>query len=171
MLLYMSTYAIEHLHMPQSTAFAATMVTGVIMTVGAPVMGSMADRFGRMRIMLLSTVLMLTTIYFSFVWVIAKPTLWVLMIIMIWVGLLKVIYYGSLGAVLSSIFPAETRVRGMGISYSLGAMIFGGFSPFAVTWLISKTGDPATPSFYLMACASISMVCTAVYHFRLKKYL
>nr|WP_198984488.1 MFS transporter [Herbaspirillum sp. ASV7] len=171
MLLYMPTFAIKQLHLPQSTAFAAAAVTGAILMVGAPFMGMLADRYGRTRIMVVSTVLTLATIYYSFVWVIASPSVWVMMAIMIWAGILKAVYFGSLGVVLSSIFPPATRVRGMGISYSLGATVFGGFTPFMVTWLVGKTGNPVSPSFYLMACAAISLVCVAIYHFRLKKYL
>jgi MHS family proline/betaine transporter-like MFS transporter len=171
MLLYMPTYAIKQLHLPQSTAFAAAAVTGAILMIGAPFMGMLADRVGRARIMVVSTVLTLATIYGSFVWVIAMPTVWVMMAIMIWAGILKAVYFGSLGVVLSSIFPPATRVRGMGISYSLGATIFGGFTPFMVTWLVGKTGNPVSPSYYLMVCAAISLVCVGIYRFRLKKYL
>ena len=171
MLLYMPTFAIKQLHLPQSTAFAAAAVTGAILMVGAPFMGMLADRYGRTRIMVISTVLTLATIYYSFVWVIASPSVWVMMAIMIWAGILKAVYFGSLGVVLSSIFPPSTRVRGMGVSYSLGATVFGGFTPFMVTWLVGKTGNPVSPSYYLMACAAISLVCVTIYHFRLKKYL
>jgi len=171
MLLYMPTFAIKQLHLPQSTAFAAAAVTGAILMVGAPFMGLLADRYGRTRIMVVSTVLTLATIYASFVWVVAMPTVWVMMAIMIWAGILKAVYFGSLGVVLSSIFPPATRVRGMGMSYSLGATVFGGFTPFMVTWLVGKTGNPVSPSFYLMVCAAISLVCVCIYHLRLKKYL
>ena len=171
MLLYMPTFAIKQLHLPQSTAFAAAAVTGAILMVGAPFMGLLADRYGRTRIMVVSTVLTLATIYGSFVWVISQPSVWVMMAIMIWAGILKAVYFGSLGVVLSSIFPPSTRVRGMGISYSLGATVFGGFTPFMVTWLVGKTGNPVSPSYYLMVCATISLVCVSIYHLRLKKYL
>jgi MFS transporter, MHS family, proline/betaine transporter len=171
MLLYMPTYAIKQLHLPQSTAFAATAVTGAILMFGAPFMGMVADRFGRTRVMVLSTVLTLCTIYHSFIWVSSTPTLWVMMAIMVWAGILKAVYFGSLGVVLSSVFPAATRVRGMGLSYSLGATIFGGFTPFVVTWLVARTGNPVAPSFYLMACAALSLISIAVYHFKLKKFL
>jgi len=171
MLLYMPTYAIKQLHLLQSTAFAATAVTGAILMFGAPFMGMVADRVGRTKVMVLSTVLTLCTIYHSFVWVTHAPSLWVMMAIMVWAGILKAVYFGSLGIVLSSIFPPATRVRGIGLSYSLGATIFGGFTPFMVTWLVATTGDPVTPSFYLMGCAALSLISIAVYHLRLKKYM
>lgn len=171
MLLYMPTFAIKQLHLPQSTAFAATALTGAILMFGAPFMGMLADRVGRVRIMVVSTVATMLTIHFCFSWVIGSPTVWVMMAIMVWAGILKAVYFGSLGVVLSSIFPPASRVRGMGISYSVGAMVFGGFTPFMVTWLVAKTGNPVAPSYYLMGCAALALVCLAVYHFRLKKYL
>jgi MHS family proline/betaine transporter-like MFS transporter len=36
--------------------------------------------------------------------------------------------------------------------------IFGGFAPFVATWLIAQTGDPLSPSFYLMATALLSVI-------------
>jgi MHS family proline/betaine transporter-like MFS transporter len=36
--------------------------------------------------------------------------------------------------------------------------IFGGFAPFVATWLIAQTGDPLSPSYYLMATALLSIV-------------
>ena len=37
-------------------------------------------------------------------------------------------------------------------------MIFGGFAPFLATWLIAQTGDPLSPSYYLMATALLSII-------------
>ena len=36
--------------------------------------------------------------------------------------------------------------------------IFGGFAPFVATWLIAETGDPLSPSYYLMATAALSVI-------------
>jgi MHS family proline/betaine transporter-like MFS transporter len=36
--------------------------------------------------------------------------------------------------------------------------IFGGFAPFIATWLIARTGDPLSPSYYLMFTALLSLV-------------
>jgi len=34
--------------------------------------------------------------------------------------------------------------------------IFGGFAPLIATWLIAQTGDPLSPSYYLVATAFLS---------------
>ena len=36
--------------------------------------------------------------------------------------------------------------------------MFGGFAPFVATWLIAQTGDPLSPSLYLMAIALLSIM-------------
>jgi MHS family proline/betaine transporter-like MFS transporter len=59
---------------------------------------------------------------------------------------------------MSEQFPVETRAVGVAFSYSLSVTIFGGFAPFFATWLIDKTADPLSPSYYLMATAVLSIV-------------
>ena len=74
----------------------------------------------------------------------------VLMSIMFLAGLLKaLIYFGPLATVLSSLFPTSIRSTGLGFSYNIGVMVFGGFTPWLVTAMIGWTGDPLSPSFYL----------------------
>ena len=42
------------------------------------------------------------------------------------------------------------RRTGLGIAYNMTVMLFGGFAPFFVTWLIQITGLPVAPAFYVM---------------------
>ena len=39
-------------------------------------------------------------------------------------------------------------------------MVFAGFAPFYVTWLIEATGSPIAPVFYVLFGAAISLVAT-----------
>jgi len=168
MILYMPTYAVKQLHLPASTGFAATVVTGLILTVMTPVMGHLADHYGRGRIMTVSAVATLVTIYPCFAWLLSAPSFGVLMAIMILAGVVKAIYFGPLAAVLSSLFPVHVRSTGLGFSYNIGVMVFGGFTPWLVTMVIGATGNPASPSFYLMGCAVLSLVCLQIYERKIK---
>jgi len=47
-------------------------------------------------------------------------------------------------------------------SFSVSVTIFGGFAPFVATWLIAETGDPLSPSYYLMATALLSIIALMV---------
>ncbi|MFT0174392.1 MFS transporter [Paraburkholderia mimosarum] len=164
MILYMPTYAVKQLHLPASTGFAATVLTGTVLMVLTPYMGHLADKYGRSRMMTLAALLTLVTIYPCFRWLLAAPTFSVLMSIMLLAGVLKAIYFGPLAAVLSSLFPASLRSTGLGLSYNVGVMVFGGFTPWLVTAMIGWTHDPVSPSFYLMGCAVLSLACIGIYH-------
>ncbi|SAK89223.1 major facilitator transporter [Caballeronia pedi] len=171
MILYMPTYAVKQLHLPASTGFAATVVTGTILMLFTPLMGHLADRYGRSRMMVLSAIITLLTIYPCFAWLLASPSLSVLLTIMTLAGALKAIYFGPLAAVLSSLFPTHMRSTGLGFSYNIGVMVFGGFTPWLVTAMIGATHDPLSPAFYLMACAMLSLVCIAIYHYKIDKHI
>ena len=54
MILYRPTYAVQQLHLPASTGFAATVVTGTILMVVTPLMGHFADQYGRGRMVVVS---------------------------------------------------------------------------------------------------------------------
>ncbi|MGA8229117.1 MAG: MFS transporter, partial [Xanthobacteraceae bacterium] len=59
------------------------------------------------------------------------------------------------------LFPIRTRTTGLSISYSFGVMIFGGFAPFILQWLIELTGSKLAPSFNVMLAAGISLIALA----------
>jgi hypothetical protein len=40
-------------------------------------------------------------------------------------------------------------------------MLFGGFGPFFVTWLIKTTGSPLAPTYYVMAGLTLSIIAVA----------
>ena len=53
-------------------------------------------------------------------------------------------------AVLSEAFPTRVRYTALSVSYGLSVAIFGGFAPFIGTALISVTGSPIAPAYYVM---------------------
>ena len=51
----------------------------------------------------------------------------------------------------------ETRAIGVSLGFSTAVTIFGGFAPFVATWLIAQTGNPLSPSYYLIFTALLSL--------------
>jgi len=47
------------------------------------------------------------------------------------------------------------------LSFAIAVTIFGGFTPFVSTWLISVTGNSLSPSFYIMFTAALSIIALA----------
>ena len=62
-----------------------------------------------------------------------------------------------LPSLLGEQFPVATRAIGVSLGFSTAVTIFGGFAPFIATWLIARgTGDPLSPSYYLVVTAAMS---------------
>src|ERR1700731_1358530 len=172
LLLYIPTYGVKTLHLPAYTGFAATLVGGIILGIFSVVAGYWSDKTRpRTRIMLITAWLFLLTAYPCFWLMDAYPSLATAMFAVGFLNLIKAGYSGVLPSVLSEQFPVETRAVGMALAFSISVTIFGGFAPFFATWLIAKTGDPLSPSYYLMETALMSVVALMAIERRSKRHV
>jgi MHS family proline/betaine transporter-like MFS transporter len=159
LLLYVPTYGVKTLHLPAYTGFAATLLGGIILAVFSVVAGYWSDRIvPRARIMLVAAWLFLLAAYPCFWLMDAFPSLATAMFAVGFLNLVKAGYSGVLPSVLCEQFPVAVRAVGVSLSFSISVTVFGGFAPFVATWLIAETGDPLSPSYYLMATALLSII-------------
>jgi MHS family proline/betaine transporter-like MFS transporter len=167
-ILYMPTYAIKQLHLPQSLGFTATLLGGILLTFGAPFFGHLSDRVGRVRLMVVVSLLFAVSAYPAFVLLVANPSLAGIVAIVCWLSLLKAAYSGTLPSLMAELFPISTRSTGIALSYNISVPIFGGFAPFIAAWLVAETGSPLAPSFYLIATSVLSLIVLVIIHMRVK---
>jgi MFS family permease len=159
LLVYVPTYAVKNLHLPEYTGFAATLVGGILLATFSVLAGHWSDKTQpRVRIMLITGVLFALAAYPSFWLMVTWPSVATCVFAVGLLNLIKGGYSGILPSVLAEQFPVETRGVGIAFSYSISVTIFGGFAPFFATWLVKQTGDPLSPSYYLMATALMSIV-------------
>lgn len=104
----------------------------------------------------------LVLIYPAFAYLVAHPGFGALIAVQIVFAFLMTGYFAGLPALLSEVFPVQTRTTGMSLAYNVGVTIFGGFGPFIIAWLIRATGMKTAPSFYVMFAAVLSLAALAV---------
>jgi MHS family proline/betaine transporter-like MFS transporter len=167
-ILYIPTYAMQEMHLPQATGFTATFVGAIILGVVSPFAGHLSDKFGRSGILTGTAWLFFLTTYPVFYLMVAHPSLATAIFAAGWLSLVKAGYSGVLPSQLAELFP--TRIRGIGVSlsFAIAVTIFGGFTPFVATWLIAVTGNSLSPSFYIMFTAALSII--ALVFVRLRRY-
>ena len=167
-ILYMPTYGIRQLKLPQSLGFTATMIGGLLLTFGAPLFGHLSDRIGRVRVMVVVCLLFALSAYPAFMLLVANPSLAGIVAIVCWLNILKAAYSGTLPALMAELFPTATRSTGIAVAYNTSVPIFGGFAPFIATWLVTTTGSPLAPSFYLIAAALLSLLALVIIAMKVK---
>ncbi|MGE0258395.1 MAG: MFS transporter [Alphaproteobacteria bacterium] len=165
-LAYIPTYGVKTLHLPQSTTFVATLVGGIILAIGCPLAGHWSDKLPRSLLMVITCALFVLTPYPAFYLMATWPSLATCIIAVAWLQLLKAGYSGVLPSLMSDQFPVDTRAIGVALGYSISVTVFGGLAALIATWLIARTGDPLSPSYYLMFTAVLSLVALMAIQWR-----
>jgi len=165
-LAYIPTYGVKTLHLPASTGFTATLIGGLILAIGCPLFGHWSDKISRPLIMVVTCSLFVLTSYSAFWLMAAWPSLAACIIAVAWLQLLKAGYSGVLPSLLSEQFPVEVRAIGVSFGFSIAVSIFGGLAPLVATWLIAVTGDPLSPSYYLVFTALLSLIALIAIRWR-----
>ena len=158
MLLYMPTYAIHELHLPQYLSYAAAASAAGLQVLAVPLVGIWVDRMGQIRIMITAAALFFLTAYPAFALLAQQGSLSILIVVVCWMALLKSCYSGALPSFMAKIFPAATRVSGLSLSYNVAVTIFGGFAPLFAQSLVDLTGSKLAPSYYVMVTALLSLI-------------
>jgi MHS family proline/betaine transporter-like MFS transporter len=154
---YFPTFAQVHLKVSLSSSYISPVVVGTILMF-CPLIGALADRYQRRRVMAVGALGLLVIAYPAFSFLIASPSPQHLVMTQIVFAFFMLIYTAPASTVLAELFPTEIRATGISISYSLGVATFGGFTPMILTALINETGAPVSVAYYLMGTSVISLI-------------
>ena len=146
------------------------VVAGMLMVaisnfVWLPVGGALSDRFGRKPVLIAMTLLALATSYPALTLLANAPSFSMMLSVLLWFSFLYGLYNGAMIPALTEIMPAEVRVAGFSLAYSLATAVFGGFTPVMSTALIEYTGDKASPG-YWMSFAAVCALLATLYLYR-----
>ena len=123
---------------------------------GIPISAVLADKFGRKRILVLISVLILLFGFtFSFFMASGNTPL-ITTFVCIGMGLMG-LTYGPLGTFLSELFPTEVRYSGASLTFNLAGILGASFAPLIAIWLAKSYGI-AFVGYYLSVAALISFV-------------
>lgn len=155
---YVVTFSTVTLKLPLRETFMVQMAGAALMIVLMPVMGAWSDRVGRRPLVIGSLVGYLIVLYPLYAWLTTDPTIGKLLTVQIVICLFVAAFFGVISTVMAEMFPANVRSIGISMAYNVAVMVFGGFAQFIVTWLISATGSPMPPAYYVMFGVALGLV-------------
>ena len=148
-----------------SDSLLVTLLVAISNFIWLPVGGALSDRFGRKPVLIAMTLLALATSYPALTLLADAPSFSMMLSVLLWLSFLYGLYNGAMIPALTEIMPAEVRVAGFSLAYSLATAVFGGFTPVMSTALIEYTGDKASPG-YWMSFAAVCALLATLYLYR-----
>ena len=155
---YTPTFGKTVLKLSTQDALLVTLLVAVTNFIWNPVGGALSDRIGRKPVLLTIATLSLLTAYPALHWLVADPSFGKLLAVEMMFSFYFGVYSGTMLGALVEIVPAHVRTTCFSLAFALAAALFGTFTPFASTILIDKTGDKASPGFWLMFGASLGII-------------
>jgi MFS transporter, MHS family, citrate/tricarballylate:H+ symporter len=155
----------KELNLSARDSLLVTLMVAVTNFIWNPVGGAVSDRIGRRPVLLAIAGLSLVTAYPALLWLTAAPTFGKLLAVELMFSFYFGVYSGTMLGALVEVVPAHVRTTCFSLAFALAAALFGTFTPYAATKLISMTGNKASPGFWLM-CAAASGIIAAIVIYR-----
>jgi len=159
---YMTTYALDTLHLPATISFSLLILNGGLSMGFEALSGWLSDRFGRKPVMIIPGVLLVLAIFPCF-WVIdhvrTLPALYGAEAVM---AVLAAVSSVPVIVTITETLPAHIRSGAVATIYAFAISIFGGSTQFVIKLLLTRTGNPLAPAYYWTAAAIMGLVAMSL---------
>jgi MFS transporter, MHS family, citrate/tricarballylate:H+ symporter len=159
---YMTTYALNTLHLPAGVSFGLVVVTSICAITCDPISGALSDHYGRKRIIIIGYTLTLVSVFPAF-WIINRyPSALIVYALMGFIAALFAIATPPVVVALTEALPKKIRSGVVATTYAFAISVFGGSTQFVITWLIRRTGDPLAPAWYWMGALLLGLAAASL---------
>jgi MHS family proline/betaine transporter-like MFS transporter len=156
LLSYMPTYLERRLGLTTQEALLVPIIGMLFMMLLLPFAGALSDKVGRKPLWWFSLVglfVLVIPLYH-----LMDTGLFGAILGFALLGLLYAPQLATISATFPAMFPTHVRFAGFAIAYNIATSLFGGTAPALNSWLISRTGDPVMPAYYMMGACVVGMI-------------
>ncbi|CAE6800634.1 MFS transporter [Paraburkholderia haematera] len=143
--------------MPAAVSLLAGCTAGLVLLIGSPFAGRLADRMPRRKTLLYGvSVVSLAVLLPAFYAIKTWPSIYtVVLVVFVLIGLMTLSSPAGFVLILEA-FKPEVRATSLGIIYALGVTLFGGFAQLIVSALWRMSGSFYAPAWYVLTCGLVS---------------
>jgi metabolite-proton symporter len=158
---FVFSYGTGTLHVSRDFLLVAVLVAAVVSFVTIPLSGHISDRIGRKNMYMIGAVV---TGIFGFIYfgMLNTGSLVLIFIAIVLSIIPHDMMYGPQAALIAESFTGRLRYSGASLGYQLASIIAGGPAPLIAAWLFGQFGSGYAIAFYILACAIVSLIATAM---------
>ncbi|MFD1780849.1 MFS transporter [Fredinandcohnia salidurans] len=159
---FIVSYATSQLGFSRTATLNAVTIATIVTTLLIPIMGRLSDKFGRKKLYVGGTILMMLYA-FPYFWLLHQGSVALLIVATILgLGIIWAPITAVLGTMFSEIFKSNVRYTGITLGYQIGAAVAGGTAPLVATALLATFNDSYVPvALYIILTAAISLIAVA----------
>ncbi|MFJ1337351.1 MFS transporter [Pseudomonas caricapapayae] len=155
---YLANHAVGVLGMPLSVGAWAAICACLPPLLLSAHAGRLSDRIGRRKAIFWPLPILLLAIYPAFLLINQHPSISLLLTVVTLLCIPLTYTIVPNLAMLPELFPTQIRASGMSLAYCIGVALFGGFAQFFAAGLVSLTGSPNAPAWYIFAAILLSLI-------------
>jgi MFS family permease len=158
---FIFTYGMSVLHSSRNFLLSAVLAAAGVDLLLILVFGALSDRIGRKRMYTIGAVIsgLYAMIYFP---LLNTGIPWVIFLAIVLSLVPHSMVYGPQAALIAECFTPRLRYSGASIGYQLASIVAGGPAPLIATALLARFNSGYPIAAYLVLCALISIVTTAM---------
>jgi metabolite-proton symporter len=159
------SWGTSQLGFPRQDFLLLQMVGVLFFSAAIPVSAVVADRMGRMPMLIASSI---AVIVFGFLLgpLFTGSSISVLVLLSLGLGCMG-LTYGPLGTALAELFPTAVRYTGSSLAFNFAGILGGSLAPYIATWLANNYGIAAV-GYYLAAAGAVTLVAQLFIRARLR---
>ncbi|MEU6643534.1 MFS transporter [Saccharomonospora sp. NPDC046836] len=153
---YMYTHMVSNLEMNSNVALTVNTLASASIAILVPLLGRVSDRIGRKPLMYIGAVYMTAAAFPAMLLTNTASFWWAFVGQFLLASATSVFVSGSIVTMLE-LFRTSSRYSGHGLSYSLGTLVFGGFTPMIAGSLVATVG-PTSPAIMVVIAGIVGLI-------------
>jgi metabolite-proton symporter len=158
---FVFAYGIGTLKVSRDFLLVAVLTASLVSFVSIPLFGYISDQIGRKAMYMLgaATVGVFGFVYFAMLETGSLPIIFAAIVLSL---IPHDMMYGPQAALIAESFTGKLRYSGASLGYQLASVVAGGPAPIIATWLFATYGTPFAIAGYILACAILTLIATAL---------
>jgi len=159
--LFITTYVVTYLRLPQSYALNAVLIAAACQVVFIPLFGSLSDRIGR-RPVYLAGAIGAAIWSFAFFALLDTGSFPLIVVAAVVALVFHAAMYGPQASFIAEMFPTQVRYSGASMGYQLAGVVGGALAPIIATALLSRYDSSVVVSLYAVVVLAVTVLCVLV---------